>query len=81
MPTEHTCKVWAKPTPYALKPGPKGVNGEAESEVDEDKVEECPKPQMSRLEMAKLSKTLRIFIFEIHLYSGLTGHGPRLVVA
>ncbi len=64
MPTEHTRKVRAKPTPYASKPGRKGVNGEAESEVDEDEVEECPQlgpqPQMNRPEMAKLSKTLRL---------------------
>jgi len=38
----------------------KGVNGEVESEVDEDEVEECPQPQMSRAEMAKLSETLRL---------------------
>jgi len=38
----------------------KGVNGEAESEVDEDEVEECPQPQMSRREMAKPSETLRL---------------------
>ncbi len=64
MPTEHTRKVQAKPTPYASKPGPMGVNGEAESEVDEDEVEECPQPQMSRLEMAKLSETLRFFFLK-----------------
>ncbi len=68
MPTEHTRKVRAKPTPYALKPGPKGVNGEAESEVDEDEVEECPQPQMSRPEMAKLSETLRFFFFLKSVY-------------
>jgi len=38
----------------------KGVNGEVESEVDEDEVEECPQPQMSRREMAKPSETLRL---------------------
>ncbi len=58
MPTEHTRKVQAKPTTYASKPGPEGVSGETESVVDEDEVEECPQPQMSRPEMAKLSETL-----------------------
>ncbi|KAH8976720.1 hypothetical protein EDB86DRAFT_3094704 [Lactarius hatsudake] len=38
----------------------RGVDGEVEEEGDDDEIEECPPPQMSRAEMAKRCKTLRL---------------------
>ncbi|KAH9014100.1 hypothetical protein EDB84DRAFT_1443972 [Lactarius hengduanensis] len=37
----------------------RGVDGEVEEEGDDDEIEECPPPQMSRAEMAKRCETLR----------------------
>ncbi|KAH9007658.1 hypothetical protein EDB84DRAFT_1447383 [Lactarius hengduanensis] len=38
----------------------RGVDGEVEEEGDDDEIEECPPPQMSRAEMAKRCETLRL---------------------